>query len=204
LKAVELYQQFDRPGKVFQILGAQDGAIVQAFIEFPIELIRDGIAIEVTATSASLNKEVEIRTNTILMQMLTQFYREVVDALMLALNPRVPEVLRMVLFQMIQGGTILMRRVLESHDVQDVDDLVPHVREIISGQLPIGQLAGEIGLQGQGGFQGQGVPQGFDAGSQFPLLASGTGFDEGFVPGGNGNGGIPRGAISPPRGTPML
>jgi len=150
LKVVELYQQFDRPGRAYQILGERDGDILQRFIEFPIEEIREGVAIEVTATSASLNKETEIRTNTILMQMLTQFYKELLDGLMLAYTPGLPPQLQAVIFQMIQGGTVLMRRILDAHGVQDTDDLVPHIQGLLSGDLPIGQLTSEAFRGGAG------------------------------------------------------
>ena len=196
-RCVELYQQFDRPGKVFDILGQKDGEIMQAFIEFPIELIRDGIAIEVTATSASLNKETEIRTNTILMQMLTEFYKEVLDGLMLAFNPQMPPQIQAVILQMVQGGVILMRRILDAHGVQDVDDLVPHIRDILSGQLPIGQLSGEAFLPGQGG--GQGIAQAPGSQIASPL----NGGAQGQLPIGNGNRSL-MGADMPPPGLNQL
>jgi hypothetical protein len=160
VRAVELYQQFDREGRAFTVLGERDGMILQHFIEFPIEDIREGVAIDVTATSASLNKEVEIRTNTILMQMVSQFYREMLDGLMLAFTPGLPPQLQTVIFQMIQGGTILMRRILAAHGVQDSDDLVPHIEDILSGQLPIGQLVSEPFRRGAAGFGGIGAGAG--------------------------------------------
>lgn len=178
VRCVELYQQFDRPGRAYTVLGERDGEILQRFIEFPIEMIRDGVAIEVTATSASLNKEVEIRTNTILMQMVSQFYKEVIDGLMLAFTPGLPPQLQAIIFQMIQGGTILMRRILDAHGVQDSDDLVPHIQDFLSGQLPIGQLVSESLLGGPGGATGLNAPAGMVG------LPPGNG----IAPGGNGNG----------------
>jgi hypothetical protein len=148
---VEMYQQFDRGGREYEILGERDGTIMNLFIQFPSSLIRDGVAIEVTATSASANKELEIRTNTILMQMVNQFYRETLDGLMLLFTPGLPPQLQAIILQMVQGGAILMRRILEAHGVQDTDDLVPHIQGLISGNLPIGQLISERALLAGGG-----------------------------------------------------
>jgi hypothetical protein len=193
-KATELYQQFDRPGKVYQILGEADGAIMDAFIKFPTELVRNGVGIEVTATSASLNKENEIRTNTILMQMLTQFYREVVDGLGFAFTPGLPPQLQAVIFQMVQGGVILMRRILDAHGVQDVDDLVPHIREILSGNLPIGQLAGDAFRAGQTGTSNALANGGIQG--NLPLLSQ----LEGLAGSGVGANGINAANLPPSRG----
>jgi len=179
-RAVELYQQFDRPGKMYQLLGEQDGAIMQAFIEFPVELIRDGVSIEVTATSASLNKEVEIRTNTILMQMVTEFYRQTIEAMMMAFQPGMPPPLQAIILQMVQGSAILLKRILDSHGVQDADDILPHIRELLSGQLPIGQLIGERYLQGQNGAQG------LNGAAGIPQLGALGGGDPSIAPGGIG------------------
>lgn len=198
VKAVELYQQFDRPGRAYEILGEKDGEIMQRFIEFPIQSIRDGIGIEVTATSASLNKELEIRTNTIQMQMLTEFYRNIIEGLTLAFAPNMPPEIQAIIFQMIQGGSILMRRILEAQGTQDTDDLVPHIRDLLSGQLPIGQLVGESFGPGQGGFApvgggpaATGAPSPFGNGAQpAPFGDSGGGFVGAGVPGAGGGYGL--------------
>ena len=183
LKVTELYQQFDRPGRAYEVLGQKDGDVFQRFIEFPIAEIREGVAIEVTATSASLNKETEVRTNTILMQMLSQFYKEVLDGLMLAYTPGLPPQLQAIIFQMIQGGTVLMRRILDAHGVQDPDDLVPHIQGLLSGNLPIGQLVSESLLGGGGGPAGMPAGNAGFAGQPQGQLGPGDGNMQGMGPG---------------------
>ncbi len=150
-RVVELYQQFDSAGKEYLYMGQEDGQIVNQFLQFPLELARMGIGIEVTATSAALSKEVEIRTNTLVMQMLSQFYEQMLGVMQIALNPQVPAPMRNVSVLMMQGGSVMMRKILDSHGLQDIDELVPKFQEIMNGQQAgLGALGG--GQAGANGF----------------------------------------------------
>lgn len=142
-KVVELYQQFNQGGKIYIAMGAKDGQAVQAFLQFPMELIRYSIGVELTATSASLNKEVEIRTNQIVLQMTIQFYTQMMQGMAYVVNPQVHPIIRELALQMVQGGTVLMRRILDSYGVQDVDRLIPALAEVLtSGQQQLTALQG--------------------------------------------------------------
>lgn len=157
-RVVELYQQFDQSGKVFTVLGSKDGQIVTQVLQFPLELIRYSVAIEVTATNASLNKEMEVRTNTILMQMVTQFYTQLLQGMGLIINPQLPPPMRMLAYQMVTGGVTLMRRLLDSYNVQDIDAIVPRIEEIINGgQQQLGAIQQGF-MAGQGALPGGGGP----------------------------------------------
>lgn len=162
-RIVELYQQFDQGGKVFQALGPEDGAVVQQILAFPLELIRFGVGIDVTATSADMNKEVEIRTNTIIMQLITQFYMQMLEGMQLVLNPQIPQEMRVMVLQMMNGGNIMARRLLDSYGIQDTDRLIPQLQELLNGgQQTINTV--QTSLAG-GGFPaaGAGAPSGFPA-----------------------------------------
>lgn len=165
MRLVELYQQFDSGGKEFIYMGQEDGIMVNKFLQFPLELARMGIGVDVTATSAAMNKDVDIRKNTLIMQMLTQFYQQVFQAMTLMLNPQLPEPLRQVLSMMVNGGTILMRRILDAYGTQDVDELVPKLQEVLNGQSASLQAA-----TGQ-----QGGPGGFNAAPGMEALGAGGG-----------------------------
>lgn len=166
-RIVELYQQFNQGGKVFSVLGPKDGALVQQILEFPLELIRHSVSIDVTATSASLNKETQIRTNTILMQMVTQFYEQMFQGMQLAINPQIPPPLQILAQRMVLGGSTMMRRVLESYDMQDVNRIIPDMQEILYGQQQ--QLA-QMGVAGAPGWAAAQQAIG-PSGGQFPAGA---------------------------------
>ena len=133
-RVTELYQQFNTNGKEYTVLGEKDGGLVHQVLQFPLELIRHSVSIDVTATSASLNKEVQIRTNTILMQLVTQFYQQTFEGMSLSMNPQLPPMLRVLAQQMVMGGMVMMKRVLDSYDMQDVDKIIPDLTELVNGQ----------------------------------------------------------------------
>lgn len=150
-QAVELYQQYNQNGKEYLAMGQEDGTVVHQILQFPMELLRTSIGIELTATSAALNKEVEIRTNQLIMQMVMQFYQQIMMGVSYMVNPQMPPEIRQLAFEMVQGGTILMRRILDSYGVQDAEALVPTLGGMIqNGQQQLGSLAnaaagGQIG-----------------------------------------------------------
>jgi hypothetical protein len=176
-RVVELYQQFNQGGKIYAVLGPNDGQVVTQILQFPLELIRYSIAIDVTATNASLNKEMEVRTNTILMQQATQFYMQMFQGLSIVVNPQVPPLMRQVALQMVTGGTELMRRLLDSYDVQDIDTIVPRIEELLNGgqASPFGNglapvMGGPPALAGGGGAPpGVLQPSGMGYGTASPL-----------------------------------
>lgn len=149
-RVVELYQQFNQNGKEFLAMGPQDGQLLHAVLQFPLELIRNSVGIEVTATSAAFNKEVEIRTNTLIMQMVMQFYQQAMTALSYYLNPQLPQPIRLMALNMAQSGNVLLRRILDNYGVQDVNQLVPEMQEILNGGQQ--QLSSLQGLVGGGGL----------------------------------------------------
>lgn len=194
-RILELYQQFNQHGKEYRVMGEREGAILHQILQFPMQLIRNGIAIDVTATSASANKDVEIRTNTIIMQMITQYYQQVMQAMSYVVNPQVPEPLRNLAFEMANSGGILMKRILDSYGLQDADKLVPQLEQILSGgQQTLNTIGntfagGTPGIAGllpasSGGAPLQGNPGAQGPGSQ-PYFA-GTGVGGGPTPAGGG------------------
>jgi hypothetical protein len=150
-RVLELYQQFDQKGKEYLAMGEKDGELLHQVLQFPTELIRMGVGVEVTATSASFNKEVEIRTNTIIMQMLMQFYQQAMMAMSYYLNEQLPMPIRLMALQMVYGGTAMLRRILDTHGIQDFDRLVPELQEILNGST---QQLGAIGQAAAGGPPG--------------------------------------------------
>ena len=175
-KVVELYQQFNQRGKHYTALGEQDGAIVTRVLTFPIDLIRANVIVDVGATSAAMNKEVEVRTNTLIMQMLQQHGQQQLQLIMQYLNPQLPQQLKEAMYVQIASSSVLMKRVLDSYGIQDADDMVFDPTQL--GQM----LNGNPGQAGGAGQQGGApVPPGP---SGLPALPQGIG---GAAPGGNQN-----------------
>jgi hypothetical protein len=124
---VELYQQFDQQGKTYLVMGQQDGAVVQQVLQFPLDMLRSGVAVRVTATNAQLNKETQIRTNQIIFGMVMQFYQQMMQAMTYAFNPQVPPPMQQMAMAWVQGGMVLARRILDEYNIQDIDRIIPDI-----------------------------------------------------------------------------
>lgn len=170
LKVAELYQQRNQHGKPFIVLGDEDGAAVQQVLMFPLELIRAGIGMEVTATSLSNSKEVKLRADAMVAQQLFQYYQQMQQYLLVALNPNVPPQLALVAGKAAEGMTLLMQRMLEAQGTQDASKMLPKPEEVRAyatapaigpaGGIPFAGTAGSVA----GPAQAPGVPMALSGG----------------------------------------
>lgn len=175
-RVVELYQQFDQMGKVYEVMGDKDGAVVNAVLKFPLDTIRTGVAIKVTSTTSQLNKETKIRTDQIIFGLMTQFYQQMFQAMTVVVNPQIPLPLRVLAGQMIHGGLVLARRILDNYEEQDLDSILPSIEQLnaLTGQLA--QAIGAGGPPGQATGPGTAPMAGGPAGGAGipPILGGGT------------------------------
>lgn len=142
-KVLELYQQFSQGTKAFMALGPVDGQKVMQVLNFPMDFIRASVAVDVTATSAQHNKEVEIRTDSIIMQMLQQYSMQMMQLLQIILNPMTPPPFKMMAMVIGTSQGILLKRIFENYGVQDAERLVPELQEVMGGlQQQVGPLGG--------------------------------------------------------------
>jgi hypothetical protein len=195
-KVVELYQQFSQGQKTFFAMGPQDGKIVQQILRMPTDLIRMGVAIDVTATSAAFSKDADIRTNMLVMQMMMQVNQQILQGTMMLVNPQTPPPIKMLLMQMMQGTLILARRNVDDYGIQDANRIVPDLNQAFYGQptgaiTPFQQFGADPSAQlggppvGSGLAGPQGLPLGAGASGGTPLLGPGSntaGGDTGGLP----------------------
>lgn len=140
-RVLELYQQFNQRGKEFMALGAQDGQIVRTVLQFPLDLIRRGLKVQVTAIDVQMSKDSQLRTNAIIMQQLMQYYQQVLMALQYATNPMLPPQVQQMALQMVMGATHMMRRTLDVHGIQDINKILP---DLMGAQQANGQQLAAI------------------------------------------------------------
>jgi hypothetical protein len=195
-KVVELYQQFSQGQKTFVSMGPADGAIVQQILRMPTDLIRMGVAIDVTATSAAFSKDADIRNNMLIMQMMMQVNQQILQGMMMVVNPQTPPVLKVLLMQMMNGTLILARRNVDDYGVQDANRIVPDLNQALYGQptpgiTPFEQFGADPSAQLGGPPVGTGLagPQGL------PLGMGQSPDNAGLMSGGStasgGTGGLP-------------
>lgn len=161
-RVLELYAQFNQGGKFRAVLGEADGALVEAYMALPIDALRAGLGISITATDAHLNKETQIRTKQLIYSMVMEFYMQLFQGLQIAVNPQLPPPLTAAAQAMIEGGTTLMRRILETYGEQDADRIIPDLQTLLNnGQTQLAALSPAIGggaPMGPGGLDPSGLP----------------------------------------------
>lgn len=133
-RILELYQQYNQRGKEFLALGPKDGQNVAMVLRFPLDLIRKGLKVSVTAIDTQTSKDAQIRTQTLVMQQLMQFYQNYMQMMSYATNPQMPPQIQQVAMAAAAGGAVMMRRLLELQGQQDADTLVPDLAGGLSAQ----------------------------------------------------------------------
>lgn len=148
------YQQFGDQDRHFMILG-DDGVFVEQILSLPPQLVRIGAIVDVTATSSTVNKDVEQRQWLALMQILERYYQGNIQ-LAAMLDPQLAA-------QMAQAAIMAsgeaVRRLLLTFDVQDAEKLLVQGQGGQNGGRPGGAPA-QLGPGGPGGLPPGGGPQG--------------------------------------------
>ena len=158
------------PRYLDKILGLENSRLYQdALMDDDFD---NAFSIELTVTSAQINKEVERQQAVILEQMHRQYIEGIVQATMLAVNPQTPPALRSVIEKAILAGNELHEMVLRTFS--DVDnpakfliDPGPELQQIAQAgpmgspatqpQNPLAALMQSLG-QGQNSPSAAGVP----------------------------------------------
>lgn len=133
-RILELYQQYNPRGKTYMALGQREGGMAALMLKFPLDLIRRGLLVGVTAIDAETSKDSQIRTTTIVMQTLMQFYSGYLNAMSYASNPGLPSPVRQAAMMMASGSSQLMEKLLHLYGVQDITSMLPMVQGALDAQ----------------------------------------------------------------------
>lgn len=175
-RILELYQQFNPRGKEYMALGQTEGQLVAMMLQFPVDLIRRGMNVSVTAIDAQTSKDTQIRTTTLVMQQLMQFYQGYMQFLSIASNPQSPPQVKQAAMTAASGSSELMEKLLHLYGVQDAESMIPTLQGANNAQQQ--QLAQIISaLQLGAGQQQQGATGGVGGGPMAggPQAAPGMG-----------------------------
>lgn len=167
-RLLELYQQFFQGGKPYVAVGQTAGQLVNVVLQFPLDLIRKGLKVTVTAIDSSTSKEAQIRTTTLVFQQLQQFYQNYLQMLSFTMNPQMPPQIKQVAMQAAEGSAVLMRRLLDLYGQKDYDRMIPDLQGAnASQQQQLANIRAILESGSQGGSQSpaafggvQGVPYG--------------------------------------------
>jgi len=100
--------------QIARVVGAEDAARIQRV------LVQDGfeemVTVELTASSAMLNRESDKQNALMLVNVLGQYYQQVLQYMGIAANPQTPPPIQQAALQVIQKGTELMDRTIRTFD----------------------------------------------------------------------------------------
>ena len=140
-------------------------------LEFPYGIIRDGIEIELMASSEVMNTEVRRETNLIVYQLLSSYSTQLAGMGQMLMNPMVGDSFKQFIMSVGEMGNKLMIRILRDFGIVDAESLVPDLSVVDPseppkpppppppGQVPPGGPPGPGG-QGGPGPPGPPMPQG--------------------------------------------
>ena len=184
--ALALYQQYRPAGIAYNVVGP-DGGLVEAAWQIPRERFKGQLAVVVTATSQSNNRELEKQSLTQLMQLAGGYYQKMVELAALMVNPNVPGEVRSLGVEISKGAGELFRRLLQAYAVQDTDVFVPDVPRILGTLAAQGAEGGPSGRAA--GAEGRPAPAGVAGLLPVPGMGGGPAMGGGAAgrrPGGNG------------------
>ena len=128
-----------------EMLGDEDGAIV-------VETLRNKnfdneIDIELTASSSSVNRDVDKQNAILLVNILMQYYQRVLELTTVAANPQIAQEVRDVARQIVEKASEVMDRVIRTFDqIRDPENFIVEMESELDGIPNISQ-AGSAGLQ---------------------------------------------------------
>lgn len=203
LRTLQNMQQFmsnpiQNPQAVYQLqmaimaLGEPEGSFVASMLTMPLEDIEAGIGVAVTATSGSVNKEVEKQAWIALAGLNAQFGQQYLTLAQILGNPQLQLMAPVVVqcaAQVFKGTSEIQRRLLEQFDIRNPEEILvnaavlidtaaqtaPVTQALALGAASAGVTAGSNG--GQSG--GAGAAGGLDGlamlltGAQPPAPATG-------------------------------
>jgi len=154
-RVLEINQRFRPRGAVYFVEG-EDGVWVEQVLSLPAEFSASKLAVELTASTATINREVEKQSLIGLLGVVTNYYQQLMQLGMLVVNPQAPPELKALGVKMAQGAKLLMDRIVQSFDVKSIDTVVP----TLAAEAVNEQLTGAFGGGGAGGQGGAGSPPG--------------------------------------------
>jgi hypothetical protein len=135
-------------------------------INFPLDVLRDGVSVELMASSELMNTEVRREIDLTLYQLLSDYMTKTMGMVMQAANPGLPQTIRDVLTEGSQIGTRLMKKIVDDFGVKDTDSIVLDATQAIATPPPPPMPM--PGMPGMGGPGQGGMPPGMPPGGGGP------------------------------------
>lgn len=147
---------------ITKIMGPADGRLVVQALEQPD--FEQYVEVELTASSASINREADRQNAMLLVQILAQYYERTLELVALSVNPEVPPEVKETAKRIASVVGEIIERTIQTFDqVRDPQTFIINVEEEVNGRLedlPQGGVPGLADLLGLFGQPGTESPEG--------------------------------------------
>jgi hypothetical protein len=147
-----------RPKGMSYILQGDAGEFTEMAFDLPEEMVAHKLGFELTASSATINKQVEQAGLTSLLGILMQNLQAGQQAVMMLSNPQIPAEVKEFTMKYMEGLTMIVRRLAATYGERDTMYLVPDLPEPPPAQPPPPPPGGVP--NGMAPPPGQGIPPG--------------------------------------------
>lgn len=121
---LELNHQF-RPRGFFSLIQGEEGRLTEKVLELPPDFSAATLAVELTASTATINRDVERQGLISLLGLLAQYYQRLMEMSVVASNPQLPGEAKALAQKAFGGATFVMQRLLQTFDVKNIDAVIP-------------------------------------------------------------------------------
>jgi len=147
-RVLELNQRFRPKGASYWVEG-EDGKFVEGVLDLPPEFSASKLAVELTASTATINKETEKQGLIGFLGVVTQYYERLTQLAMIVYNPQVPGEVKELMVRMSQGAKHVVDKIAQDFDFRNIDLVVPALlREESNREIGGDPQRGPTGPQG--------------------------------------------------------
>jgi len=141
---VEMFAQY-KPRYEYKIekMGANGQYFEKDVVDFPFELIRDGLAVDLMASSEVMNTEIRREIDLTLYQLLSDYYTKLAGMVQMMLDVNVPPDMKPLMQKWSLIFEKLMERIVRDFGNVDAESLVDHIPEEVA-DMAIAQQIDQI------------------------------------------------------------
>ncbi|MHA2066486.1 MAG: hypothetical protein ACXABY_19110, partial [Candidatus Thorarchaeota archaeon] len=141
MMVIEHFAQF-QPHYEYQVEkdGQQGKTFTKDALDFPFEVIRDGIAIDLMASSEVMNTEIQREIDLTLYQLLGDYYTKLAGMVEMLLSPEVPPDMKPLFIKWSKIFEKLMERIVRDFGKVDAESLVDSIPDEILDQALMQQM----------------------------------------------------------------
>ncbi len=191
--AFDIWTQYGVDGIDEDVFGGDEtGALVKEFFatQASHNTVRGALAIDLSATDASGNRQVQQQLQLSIIQLMMGYYEKLMAAgqMIVQAQAQSPQLASLIEATMVAASE-MFKDLLQKYDIRNPDDYLPDIREYITGQpmgMPSGAIAGPQSSSGPSGQSGgPGASRRLPSGPQ--PTAPGVPGSAGPTPGGGGS-----------------